>query len=78
MRDLVIVAERVFNKRGLQKRKKLSGQKQQTTGPSKSLLAVKEKPEDCRRCLKQIASEEGGKGACPALFFSPARTHAGH
>lgn len=54
---------RMFNKRKTTDKikKQMRGQKQQTPDLAKILLATMAKPEDYRRCLKQIASEEGSK-----------------
>jgi hypothetical protein len=42
--------------------KQMRGQKQQIWDLAKILLAAKAKPENCKRCLKQITSEEGDNG----------------
>jgi hypothetical protein len=62
VRDLVIVAERVFNGRETSEEKQMRGQRLQTQDLAKILLSATAKPEDHRRSLKQIASKEGGKG----------------
>jgi hypothetical protein len=56
----MIIEERIFNGRKTTEEKQMRGQKQQTPDLAKILLA--DKPKDCKRCLKQIASKEGGKG----------------
>lgn len=49
LRDLVIVTEKIFNKRETTEEKQMRGQKQQTQDLSKILLAAKTKPEYSRR-----------------------------
>ena len=62
VRELVIVAERVFNGRETEEEKQMKGQRQKTQDLAKILLAAIAESEDSRRCLNQIASKEGGKG----------------
>ena len=57
LRDLVIVAERVFNGRESTKEKPMREQRQQTHNLAKILLAAMAKPEDCKTCLKKMAFE---------------------
>lgn len=68
-RDLVTVAERVFSGKETAEEKQMRGQRQQTRDLAKILLAAMAKPEDYRRCLKQMASRNqcaySGPGARP-------------
>ena len=67
-----MMTEKIFNKREMEEEKQMSRQKQQTQDLAKILLADTAKPENHRRHLKEVFSEEGDKQGpedqkCPSL-----------
>lgn len=60
LRDLVTVAEKVYNSRDSAEERQIKAEKWQNRDLAKILLVATTDPEDRRRCLRQMAS--GGEG----------------